>query len=126
MTPQEKLQSIMTKMGWPQHEVAPKLQITQSRVSQILNGDTPGGAVEQLLDQLYQRICVKGITLKGFIPGKEGHCTISPTSSGAAELTQRQFDAYKRACLLCDPINGGNVGRAIECLENAGFEVLFE
>jgi hypothetical protein len=46
--------------------------------------------------------------------------------SGASGLNQEQFDAYKRASMIADEINGGDWDQAKYILEDAGFEVLAE
>ena len=45
---------------------------------------------------------------------------------GASDLTQEQFDAYKRAKLIADPRNGGDWANARQVLEDAGFEVFWD
>lgn len=123
MTTQEKIQAILSKMGWQQQELAPRLGVSQSRVSQLLNGGTPSAAVQQLLDALYARLNSPGGILRGFVPGKPGRCMISANFAEAVGLDQEQHEAYQQALSLYDPLTGGE---AIECLEHAGFDCVFQ
>ena len=65
--------------------------------------------------------------LKGFSPNG-GHCTLKncepAIGGGARNLTQAEYDAYKKAQLYAMPENGGDWSKARELLEAAGFEVL--
>lgn len=42
---------------------------------------------------------------------------------GARKLSQEEFDAFQRACMVADPRNGGDWLEARRILEAAGFEV---
>lgn len=55
-------------------------------------------------------------------------CTIEQmlpygTGGGASNMTQEQFSAYERARLTADSRNSGDMGKAKQILEAAGFEV---
>lgn len=56
-----------------------------------------------------------------------GKCTLTRgdnyVSGGATELSQVEFDAYKKAKMLADPKNGSKWIEARKVLQEAGFEV---
>jgi hypothetical protein len=64
--------------------------------------------------------------VKGYAPNG-GTVTIETlergTSGGAKDLSQTEFDAYKKARLTADPANGGDIEKAKSILEKAGFDV---
>jgi hypothetical protein len=70
------------------------------------------------------------IKLIGYTP-TGGRITItqlerSGVTGGAKDLAQAEFDAYKKAKLQADMINGGDIDKAKATLEAAGFEVYLE
>jgi hypothetical protein len=79
------------------------------------SGDTP-------MTQCIRLVCY---SLSG------GHVTLRQTapygvSGGATRCTQAEYDAYKKARLLADLRNGGDMTRVRAVLEAAGFEVFVE
>lgn len=55
-----------------------------------------------------------------------GKITINKLGGGGAvNLSQKEFEAYKKAQLLSSELNGSQWQKAVNVLEEADFEVLF-
>lgn len=126
-----KLKKIMEKTGWSQERMAEILHVSQPQISNYLKGKSEMSIhVRNVLESLYTRIINIGLRLRGFTESG-GKIVMrdmggSIYAGGATDLSQKELDAYEKACLYADPLNGGNWAKAEEILRSAGFEILYE
>jgi hypothetical protein len=132
-----KLNEIKERTGWSQEKIAELLFVDQSQVSKILKGErgeeggiAPSKPTEAAIDRLYSRVILRKLALRGFTE-QGGTCHLKDLGDGtiqrgAKNLSQEQMDAYKKASLVADYLNGGNWEKAEKLLKEAGFEVLYE
>jgi predicted XRE-type DNA-binding protein len=126
-TMQEKINLILQKTGWNQAELAQRLDVSQAQVSNLLGGQSGMSAkTEKKLNELFAR--VKRYEFRMIASSDVGSCWIrlAPFSHGAQNLSQTQFDAFKKACLAADPLNGQDMAKVRYLLEKAGFTIEFE
>jgi transcriptional regulator with XRE-family HTH domain len=129
-SPVQKLRKIMKHTGWNQEKMASLLKVSQGQISNYLKGKSEMSIhVEDILNLYYDRIFKRGLILRGFSPNG-GTCRIerrqSYVSHGGEGMNQQEFTAFEKACLVADPINGGDWEHAEKILKDAGFEVLYE
>lgn len=124
---QEKINFILKKTGWTQAELAIRLDISQAQISQVLSGasDTSAKTAEKL-NLLYTRVRSQNFRLVA--SSEKGSCWIrhDPFTHGAQNLTQEEYQAFKKAVRSADPLNGQEMGKARGILEKAGFTIEFE
>lgn len=131
---QEFLDAIQQKTGWTQQEISERIRCTQSQVSKYMKADKPTeptGGTAYLIERLHDRVIYDGIDLRGFTASGKGkiwiseldEVTISYFSEGA--LSRLEEEAYNKAKLYADPLNGGDWKQARHTLLDAGFEVLY-
>ena len=123
----EKINLILQKTSWNQADLAQRLDVSQAQVSNLMSGASGMSAkTEKKLNALFVR--VKRYEFRMIASSDVGSCWIrlDPFSHGAQNLSQAQFDAFKKACRAADPLNGQDMAKVKALLEKAGFTIEFE
>ena len=123
----DKINLILQKTGWNQADLAQRLAVSQAQVSLLMSEQSGSSAkTEKKLNELFARVNRHEFRLIASSDEGSGWIRLDPFSHGAQNLSQVQFDAFKKACRAADPLNGQDMGKVKALLEKAGFTVEFE